>query len=384
MESNLEATMGDGGDLWTRVLAQSGCGTMVTDNEGKILYVNPRFCKITGYSPAELIGKNPKILQSGETNRETYLQLWNTVSSGRPWRGVIRNRRKNGELYWESITISPLVSGTGEITHFSAMVEDITAEKSFEELQAKLEAESFEASKRESLAALAVGLAHDLNNALTGIIAGGDFLLRQAEESTENRELLRDVVASAQRAARIVADMAELSQRSLPEALAVDLRELTKRNLAHYDEAFEPPARLTWDPLADAPYARGNAGLIHEAIVAVLANAKEACPVGGRVVLATGAMTEIERTEDDLTIDLGLHEKPAVFVEVCDAGEGMSAEVLRRAFDPFFSTKRGHRGLGLANVSGIMRAHRGAICVKSSPEEGTRIRLLFPVFNQSR
>ena len=80
---------GDGHDLAFEALAQSGCGALVTDSEGSIVYVNSRLCEITGYSEVELLGKNPRILKSGNTPRETYLKLWNTVSAGRAWHGAL-------------------------------------------------------------------------------------------------------------------------------------------------------------------------------------------------------------------------------------------------------------------------------------------------------
>ena len=104
----------------------SSASVVITDNEGNVEYSNPRFTELTGYSPEEIIGKNPRILKSDKTPPETYIELWKTISSGNEWKGEFCNRRKNGELYWESASISPVKDDENNVTHFIAVKEDIT------------------------------------------------------------------------------------------------------------------------------------------------------------------------------------------------------------------------------------------------------------------
>jgi len=118
--------------LWSAV-EQSPVSIMITDLDGKIEYCNPVACSITGYSYNEMIGKNPRIFQSGETNRAVYQDLWNTVLSGKVWQGEFRNRRKSGEFYLESCTISPVKDSTGAISHYIGIKEDITERKRIQE-----------------------------------------------------------------------------------------------------------------------------------------------------------------------------------------------------------------------------------------------------------
>ncbi|MBF0369821.1 MAG: PAS-domain containing protein [Magnetococcales bacterium] len=113
----------------SRVVEQSPVAVLITCPQGEIEYVNPEFTNITGYTLAEVASKNPRILASGNTDPELYKDLWNTILRGRIWTGEFQNRKKNGELYWESISISPLTNAKGEITHFVAIWEDITARK---------------------------------------------------------------------------------------------------------------------------------------------------------------------------------------------------------------------------------------------------------------
>ena len=112
---------------------QSPSIVVITDIEGNIEYVNPKFTKVTGYTSDEVIGKNPRILKSDETSQEEYKHLWETITSGKVWRGEFRNKKKNGELYWEYASISPINDSEGKITHFLAVKEDITERKNSDE-----------------------------------------------------------------------------------------------------------------------------------------------------------------------------------------------------------------------------------------------------------
>ncbi|MDP2662822.1 MAG: PAS domain S-box protein, partial [Dehalococcoidia bacterium] len=124
----------------SRAVEQSPSTVVITDTSGAIEYVNPKFSATTGYTREEAIGQNPRILKSGEMPAEGYKQLWDTITCGREWRGEFHNKRKNGELYWEFASISPVRDQSGTITHFLAVKEDITARKEAEEAIARLAA----------------------------------------------------------------------------------------------------------------------------------------------------------------------------------------------------------------------------------------------------
>lgn len=117
--------------LYTAV-EQSSCVVMITDAEGTIDYVNPRFCRLTGYSKEDIIGKNPRILKSGKISQEEYKYLWDTITSGKEWQGEFYNKKKDGTFYWEHSSISPVKNLAGNITHFLAIKEDITDRKHLE------------------------------------------------------------------------------------------------------------------------------------------------------------------------------------------------------------------------------------------------------------
>ena len=117
----------------SQAVQQSPASVVITDINGNIEYVNPKFTRLTGYQPEEVIGRNPRVLKSGEKPPEEYKNLWETITSGREWRGEFHNKKKNGEMYWESASISPITDEKGLITHFLAVKEDMTERKESEE-----------------------------------------------------------------------------------------------------------------------------------------------------------------------------------------------------------------------------------------------------------
>ena len=117
----------------SQAIEQSPVSVLITDLEGNIEYVNPEFCKITGYRAEEVVGKNPRILKSGHTPEAQFKNMWNAITTGQSWSGELYNRKKNGDLFWENVTISPVKNQQGESTHYLAIKEDISLRKDYEE-----------------------------------------------------------------------------------------------------------------------------------------------------------------------------------------------------------------------------------------------------------
>ncbi len=119
--------------MFTMAVEQSPATVVITDKDGSIEYVNPKFTSLTGYSFNEALRHNPRILKSGMQSREFYQELWQTITSGKEWHGDFHNKKKSGEIYWEAASISPILNDKGEVTHFVAVKEDITDRKQAEE-----------------------------------------------------------------------------------------------------------------------------------------------------------------------------------------------------------------------------------------------------------
>ena len=162
-------------------LEQSPSIVLITDRHGLIEYVNRKFTEVTGYQPEEVMGRNPKILKSGETSTGEYQDMWKVISNGGVWHGEFHNRRKNGELYWESAPIAALRNSSGEITHFLALKEDITDRK---RLEKTIEQNNRELARTQALTAMgrmASMIAHDLRNPLSSVKMGLQILNKKQQ-----------------------------------------------------------------------------------------------------------------------------------------------------------------------------------------------------------
>jgi len=152
----------------SRALEQSPASVMITSKEGRIEYVNPKFEEVSGYAASEAIGKSPSMLKSGDKSQEEYREMWRTLLAGKEWRGVFHNRRKDGSIYWESASISPLRDEHGRITHFIAVKEDITARKRAED-QLRMNATVFDTTSEGIMVTDAENCIKTVNPAFTRI-----------------------------------------------------------------------------------------------------------------------------------------------------------------------------------------------------------------------
>ncbi len=152
----------------SRALEQSPASVVITDTNGIIEYVNPKFEKISGYSAAEVIGQNPRILQGGDNTKKDYRNMWDTLIQGRVWRGTFHNRKKDGSTYWESASISPIRDDDGQMTHYIGVKEDITAQKRAQD-QLRMNATVFETTTEGIMVTNAQGYIKTVNPAFTEI-----------------------------------------------------------------------------------------------------------------------------------------------------------------------------------------------------------------------
>src|SRR5262249_17771109 len=159
--------------LFIEALESARDGIMITDLQGTILHVNRALERMTGYSREELRGQNPRLLKSGTHPDKLYTEIWHTVLARSSWQGELSNRRKDGSLIDVSLTVSPILDGRGQLTHFVAIYRDISERK-------HLERQLLHAQKIQSLGTLAGGVAHEFNNLLAGISGYTELALREA------------------------------------------------------------------------------------------------------------------------------------------------------------------------------------------------------------
>lgn len=196
--------------LLSRSVEQSPTSIIITNKGGEIQYVNPAFSQYTGFGSSEVLGYTPRVLKSGKHSKEFYENLWKTILSGKEWAGEIINRRKNGDLFWEYTSISPIVNDKNEITHFVSVKEDVTEKrKMIEDL--KVAKEKAEESDRLKSAFLA-NMSHEIRTPMNGILGFTD-MLKEDETSVEEREQYIQIIhKSGKRLMNTVNDLVEISR----------------------------------------------------------------------------------------------------------------------------------------------------------------------------
>lgn len=354
----------------SRAVEQSSASIVITNTAGDIEYVNPKFSRLTGYLPAEVIGQNPRVLKSGQTPPEEYGRLWRTITAGQEWRGEFRNRKKNGEFYWELASISPILDAAGVITHFVAVKEDITEHK-------RLEAAFRQAQKMEAVGQLAGGVAHDFNNILAAIMINVGILQEGPELSPEMITGLKELEREANLAASLTRQLLLFSRRQVLMAEPLDLNEVVQNMTRMLRRLIGEDVRFLFQGQATRLWVMADAGMMDQVLMNLCVNARDAMPDGGLLTIGT------RQVEIDAEAALKNPEAQAgVFIclSVTDTGCGMGEETLKHIFEPFFTTKEAGKGtgLGLATVYGIVRQHHGWIEVKSALGQGTTFHVYLP------
>lgn len=339
---------------------QTSDSVVITDRNGSILFVNPAFERVTGYRRDEVLGRNPRILKSGRQSTEFYEDLWRTILSGKPWNGRLENKRKDGSIFIEQCTISPVFNQESEIEYFVAVKRDITREVALGD-------QVRQAQKMESIGKLAGGVAHDFNNLLTVINGNCQLALMQMDAQHPARARMEAALSAGSRASELTGQLLAFSRRQpvqpqrmhIGEALAG--MEPVLRSLVgdHCD------LRLLIEP--GLPHVHMDPSQFQQVILNLCVNARDA-------MQGQGAVEVRARSEGG-----------GVVMEVEDTGPGIPEEIRAQIFEPFFTTKpKGQgTGLGLSVVYGIVTQNKGSIEVESQPGRGACFRIQWPGADRS-
>lgn len=348
-------------------------GWVVTDPDGKIEWVNPGFTTITGYTAAEVVGGNPRKLKSGRHSEEFYRTMWATIRRGEVWTGEIFNSRKDGGIYQERMTIAPVRDQTGVITHYVAIKQDITGEKQLEQQLAR-------AQRLESIGMLASGIAHDLNNIFAPILLSME-LLKLKYPTADSRKTLEMVETTCQRGAGIVRQLLTFARGIDGERTEIQLKYVLKEAAQILGETLPRSIQVETEITPNLPAVLGDATQLHQVLLNLAVNARDAMPDGGHLKFAA---TLINVDEARAARNHPLRAGPCVALAVSDTGTGIPPGVVEHMFEPFFTTKPLGKGtgLGLSTVYGIVRGHGGAIEVQTEPGKGTVFTLLLPALDR--
>lgn len=347
-------------------IEQASDSVVISNNKGEIQYVNPTFETTTGYSRDEAIGKNLNILKSGVHDRRFYQSMWKTLLNKQVWRGRLTNRRKNGSLFKEDATISPVLDSSGKIINYVALKRDVTREE-------MLEQQLHQGLKMEALGTLAGGIAHDFNNILSAMIGYGEIAQSRLPMDHPARKDLEQVIAGGDRAVDLVKQILTFSrQESYGQFRLFKLQYVIKEVIKLLRPSLPATIELRHEIDESCPSILADSGQIYQVLMNLCTNARQS--IGdqhGRITIKLSKVTAIEANYTDSTGG----KAPGEFLdlEVTDSGCGIEEDTLKRIFDPFFTTKKKEHGtgLGLAVVHGIIKKHKGEIQVSSTVGSGT-------------
>jgi PAS domain S-box-containing protein len=347
----------------SRVVQQSPNSIIITDTFGNIEYINPAAIKLTGFTKEEVLGKNPRIFSSGEKPKEEYAILWETISSGEDWKGLFHNKKKNGELYWESASISPIFDGNGTISHYMAIKEDISKKKAIEEelISAKEKAEESDRLKT----AFLHNISHEIRTPMNAIIGFSGFL-NEPDLVPEKRKYFTEIIIkSSNQLLSIISDIVSIAtiEAGQEKIIEKEINLNTMLNLLY--EQFLVKAQMQNITLSVSQYLPENDSTIlcdETKLVQILSNLiANALKFTAKGFINFGSGIKGSEVE--------------FFVE--DSGIGIPKEMHEKVFERFrqvestTSRQYGGSGLGLSISKAYVELLGGKIWLNSECNKGT-------------
>ena len=348
----------------SQAVQQSPVSIVITDADGTIEYVNPKFVEVTGYTTEEAVGQNPSILSSGEQPPEFYREMWETIKSGRVWQGEFHNRKKNGQSYWESASISPILNAQGKVTHYVAVKEDITKRKKTEDElhKAKEIAEAATLAKSEFLA----NMSHEIRTPMNAILGFLELVLEDKALSKFQRAHLTTAQNSANSLLGLINDILDISKlesgKFTIEQHPFKLFQLVKEIQATMETAAQKKGlKLEFDIQSSlSGLFMGDPLRLRQIIINLVGNAIKFTQKGGVSVRIMPA-----------------EKKGQLYFMIKDTGVGIPADRLGQIFDSFTqadtSTTRkfGGTGLGTSISKKLVELLGGRIWVESEEGKGS-------------
>ncbi|MBN2684631.1 MAG: PAS domain S-box protein [Pontiellaceae bacterium] len=360
--------------LLSTAISQATDAVIITTADASIEYVNPAFELMTGYSLEEVKGKNPRILSSGEHSETFYRSMWSSISSGKPWAGRIRNRRRDGSLYIEETTISPVSDSQGKIVSYVAVKHDITQ-------LVRLEEQFRQNQKMEAIGRLASGVAHDFNNILQTIYGLCGVLLLDTVGQEGIQQDVREIHKAAKRAGELTKQLLTFSRKKPDSEVEINLNQVVDEQFGILTRLLGDRYKLVLDCESELKHIVADVSQMEQVLMNLVINARDAMPDGGEIKVSTHNVTPAD-SEGSEQSDGG----EFVCLSVGDTGTGMEKEVVDSLFEPFFTTKPigEGTGLGLALIYSIVERVGGWVHVDSTVGEGSVFTVYLPVNRRLR
>jgi PAS domain S-box-containing protein len=360
----------DRGNIFFAAVEMTRMPMVVTDPrqpDNPIVFANGAFFDLTGYSNEETIGRNCRFLQGPQTDRSTVDEVRQAISEERAVAVDILNYKKGGKPFWNALFLGPIFDQDGKLLYFFASQMDITERRTTQDAY-------LQAQKMEAIGQLTAGMAHDFNNLLQVINGNLEVALISLHRPDAARQQLERAQRAALRAGKLTQQLLTFARKQRLDPKPVNINNLVFDFSEMLARTLGAKVELRLDLRPGLPVCMLDPTHLEMALLNVLINARDAMPDGGEVTVATA----IVRGEDRLKVH-GLPHGTYVSLCVIDKGTGMEDEVLRRATEPFFTTKGPGTGLGLAMVHGFVQQSHGRLEIDSKPGEGTKVTMIFPI-----
>ncbi|OPY68855.1 MAG: Blue-light-activated protein [Syntrophorhabdaceae bacterium PtaU1.Bin034] len=356
-------------------ISQSGDSVLIVDTDGIVLYANPAFFSMSGYSAGETLGRNVSSLKSHLSDDDLYETVRATVKNGRSWTGLIAGKKKSGSTYEVEATVSPVRDDEDRVTNYVTVGRDVTEKK-------KLERQLRQAQKMEAIGTLAGGIAHDFNNIIAAIIGFAEMAIDDTDENTQIRRFLEQILKSGIRGRDLVKQILSFSRGSDIERRPVQVSLIVKEALKLLRASIPATIEIQQDIDPDSGIVMADATEIHQVVINLVTNAAHAMRSKGGILKVAVCNTAGGVDEGSGPAALG----PGRYLRltVSDTGQGMDKGIMERIFDPFFTTKEKGEGtgLGLSVVHGIVQSHEGVITVRSKPGRGSTFEVYLPTIEE--
>jgi PAS domain S-box-containing protein len=349
---------------------QSGELVVIVDRSRVMECVNPAFETLTGYSPTEAVGRSLEILKSEHTGDELYEEMWNSVLSGKVFRGIVTTRKKNGQPFIMEAVLSPGRDAEGTITHFIYTGRDLSEQR-------RMQSELQQSQKMDAVGRLAGGVAHDFNNLLLIISAYAELMLDSLAGTHPLRRNVSEIITASRRAADLTRQLLAFGRKQVQSLQVLNLNTAVGEIAGMLPHLIGEDIELVLLPGQDLGNVKADPMQIEQIVMNLAANARDAMPRGGTLTIETATVQVDELyVQRHSIVPAGEY----VLLVVTDSGEGIAAEHLPHIFEPFYTTKEAGKGtgLGLATVYGIVKQNSGFVWVYSEPGLGTTFKIYLP------
>lgn len=352
-----------------RVLESMAEGVTVCDEDGLIVFSNDSCNTMFGYKSGELIGQHYSVIRSlpQDEGRRAMDELFCVLREKGAWMGEMNSRKKDGTPFITRSRISVLEMDG--VRSFVAVVEDITEKKN-------MEAQFLRSQRMESVGRLSSGIAHDMNNILTPIFISS-FMLRRKLPPDDFEKMLGNIETNAQRGADLIKQLLTVNCDMSGQRHVVETSQLAKDMMKIMSGTFPKNITLSASTPEDVWPVIGDPTQLHQVLLNLCVNARDAMPAGGVLSLTT-ENTRLDENFAAMNVDA--MPGPYVVIRVSDTGDGIPAEVIDKIFDPFFTTKETGKGtgLGLSTVMGIVKSHQGFVNLRSRVAMGSVFEIYLP------